>query len=229
MTRPTPLLGDLTLDAVQHIEHLLDGGHTSTPITGLDGELQQRTGRPSHRIVLRGELFGAEAADRLGGIQTAAAEGAELTFAADIATALELQKVVVTYLHVVAVAGNTDRYGYELHLAESPELPPPAELSGFGGLDGLGLDGLGPGDLGFGDLGGVLDDIGDLAGQVAGAVDQAMAAVEAVQALAALADLGLPDPSGLLAPLSGPVAAVGEAASVMTSAATALGDAFGGG
>lgn len=225
MTRPTPLLGDLTLDAVQHIEHLLDGGHTSTPITGLDGELQQRTGRPSHRIVLRGEVFGADAADRLGGIQTAAAEGTELTFAADIATALELQKVVVTRLHVVAVAGHTDRYGYELHLAESPELPPPAELSGFGGL---GLDGLGLGDLGFGDLGGVLDDIGDLAGQVAGAVDQAMAAVEAVQALAALADLGLPDPSGLLAPLSGPVAAVGAAASAMTSAAAALGDAFGG-
>ncbi|GIG64553.1 hypothetical protein [Phytomonospora endophytica] len=224
MTRPTPLLGDLTLDAVQHIEHLLDGGHTSTPITGLDGELQQRTGRPSHRIVLRGEIFGADAADRLGGIQTAAAEGAELTFAADIATALELQKVVVTRLHVVAVAGHTDRYGYELHLAESPELPPPAELSGFGGLDGLG----GLGDLGFGDLGGVLDDIGELAGQVAGAVDQAMAAVEAVQALAALADLGLPDPSGLLAPLSGPVTAVGEAAAVMGEAATALGEAFGG-
>ncbi|MEV0644061.1 hypothetical protein AB0I28_02235 [Phytomonospora sp. NPDC050363] len=223
MTRPTPLLGDITLDAVQHIEHVLDGGHTSTAITGLDGELQQRTGRPSHRIRLLGEIFGAEAADRLAAIQTAAADGAELTFAADIASALELQKVVVTRLHVAAVAGHTERYGFELVLAESPELPPPAELGGFGGLADFGL-----GDLGFGDLGGVLDDIGDLAAQVAGAVDQAMAAVEAIQALAALADLALPDPSGLLAPLSGPVAAIGEAADTMNDAAAAIAEAFGG-
>ena len=46
-------------------------------------------------------------------------------------------------------------------LAESPPLPPPAEVSSFGGLDGFGL-----GDLGFdpGALGDVLDDIKNEAG-----------------------------------------------------------------
>lgn len=222
--RPVPLLGDITLDAVQRIEHSLDGGHLSTPLTGLDGEVQQRAGRPSHHIRIHGELIGDGAADQVGKLQAAAADGAELTFAADITSALELQHVVIAAFHVAAVAGDTGRYAYALHLVESPPMPPPAELGGFGGLDDFGL-----GDLGFDDLGGLLDDIGDIAGQVAGAVDQAMAAVQAVQALAALADLDLPSPDGLLAPLSRPIGAVGDAAGQLTDAAKAIGAAFGGG
>lgn len=221
--RPTPLLGDITLDAVQRIEHALAGGHVSTPVTGLDGEVQQRAGRPSHHIRITGELIGDDAADQVGKLQTAAADGAELTFAADITTALELQHVVIASFHVAAVAGHTDRYTYALHLVESPPLPPPAELGGFGGLDDFGL-----GDLGFDDLGGLLDDIGAIADQVAGAVDQAMAAVAAVQALAALADLDLPSPDGLLEPLSRPISAIGDAAGKLKDAGTAIGAAFGG-
>lgn len=218
--RPTPLLGDLTLDAVQRIEHLLDGGYRGSALIGLDGELQQRTGRPSHLIRLHGELIGSAAADQLGKLQAATAAGEELTFAADIANALELQKVVVTRFHAAAVAGHVDRYVYELHLAESPPLPPPAELGGFGGLDDFGL-----GDLGFDD---VLGDLGDLAAQAAGAVDQAMAAVSAVQSLAALADLNLPNSDGLLSPLNRPMTAVGDAAGQLDQAAKTLAATFGG-
>lgn len=222
--RAVPLLGDISLDAVQHIEHSIDGGFSSTRIAGLDGELQQRSGRPSHRIRLRGELIGDGAADALTSLQQAAADGEELTFAADISTALDLQKVVLTAFRAVALAGTGQRYGYELHLAESPPLPPPAELEGFGGLDDFGL-----GDLGFDDLGGLLDDISDLAGEVAGAVDAAMDAVQAIQSLAALADLDLPSGDGLLAPLTAPVEEIGRQATDFLAAARALGDAFGGG
>lgn len=222
--RPVPLLGDLSLDAVQEIAHELDGGFVATRVAGLDGEVQQRTGRPSHRVVLSGELVGDGTADALAALQKAAASGDEVTFAADITTALELQQVVVVALRAAAVAGTGPRYRYELWLAESPPLPSPAELEGFGGLDDFGL-----GDLGFDDLGGVLGDITDLAGSVADAVDKAVDAVQAVQSLAALADLGVPDASGLFAPLATPVKAVGDAAGRLVRAAGDLGAAFGGG
>jgi len=225
MTEPAraiPLLGEVSLALVQQVEHRLDGGFTATRIAGLPGELQQRSGRPSHRIRLCGELIGADAGDQLATLQKAAADGSELPFAADIGTALELQNVVVTWFHAAAVAGAPNRYRYEIHLAESPPLPPPAELDPFGGLGDFGL-----GDLGFDtDL---LGDLADLADQVAGAVDAALDAVNAVQALAALADLSVPDPSGLLAPLAEPLQQIGTAGSSLVSAAQKLGAAFGGG
>lgn len=221
-TRAVPLLGDISLDLVQQVEHVLDGGFTATRIAGLDGDLQHRTGRSSHRIRLAGELVGADTAAALEALQKAAAEGAELTFAADITTALVLQQVVITWFHATAVAGTPNRYRYEIHLSESPQLPPPTELSPFGGLDDFGV-----GDLGFDTD--VLGDLEDLAGRAAGAVDAAMAAVDAVQALAALADLSLPDASGVLSPLQQPLDQVAGAASALSDAAGALVATFQGG
>lgn len=207
--RPTPLLGDITLDAVHQIEHALDAGFVSTPIAGLDGELQQRTARGSHRMVLRGTLHGDGAADALGKLQGAASAGAELSFSADITKALDLQNVVVEAFHAAELGGLPGAWSYELVVAESPPLPPPAELSPFGGL----------GDFGLGDLGvdlGVLDDIASVAGEVTGAVDQALAVVDQ---LSSLADLGsLRDLGGLLAPL-------GRQTSGVTSAGEGLGGA----
>ena len=105
-----PLIGDIALDAVQLIEHAQDGGFVSTRIAGLPGELQQRLARPSHRIRIAGVLFGDEALDKLGTLQKAAQDGAEVTFAADITTALELKKVVVSSFWAQAEAGMPDRY-----------------------------------------------------------------------------------------------------------------------
>jgi hypothetical protein len=207
---------------VQQVEHVLDGGFGATRVAGLDGELHHRTGRPSHRVRLVGELVGTDTAATLETLQKAAADGTELTFAADITTALELRQVVITWFHAAAVAGAPNRYRYEIHLSESPPLPPPAELDPFGGL----------GDFGVGDLGFDTDLLGgleDLAGQVAGAVDAAMDAVDAVQALAALADLNVPDASGLLGPLQQPIDQVTSAGSALSDAASALVATFQGG
>ncbi len=203
--RPIPLLGEISLEFVQSIQHSLDGGFASTRIASLPGELQQRSGRPSHRIEIEGLLFGEGAADQLSSLQTAAAEGTELTFAADISTALDLQKVVITDFHAAETGGQPGRFVYQLVIAESPPLPPPAEVSGFGfgGLDDFGL-----GDLGFDTD--ILGDLADLAGDIAGAVDDALGVIDALSALANIGDLAGLD--GLFEPLNQPTSRMGEIA-----------------
>ena len=216
--RPIPLLGDVPLEFVQSIEHVLDAGFVSTPIAGLEGELQQRASRGSHRIAIDGVLFGDAAADALGTLQAAAAGGEEIAFAADVAAALELQQVVIEAFHAAEDAGRPGTFHYELVVAESPPLPPPAELSPFGGLDDFGL-----GDLGV-DLG-VLEDISSLAEDVAGAVDAALDVVDQLSSLADLASLG--SIGGFLEPMNRQVTGVGQAGGGFADAARAAGDALG--
>ena len=219
MTRQIPLLGDVSLEYVQRIEHSLDAGFAPTRIAALPGELQQRSGRPSHRIHLAGLLIGDGVADQLSSLQSAAATGEEVTFAADITTALELQHVVITGFRATETAGDPGRFAYELSLAESPPLPPPAEVSGFGfgGLDDFGL-----GDLGFDTD--ILGDITDLAGDIAGAVDAALDVVDALGALANLGELG--GLGGVFDPLNAPVELVGAVATELGDAVAALSGAF---
>jgi hypothetical protein len=219
MSRPIPLLGDISLEYVQRIEHSFDAGFSPMRIAGLDGELQQRSGRPSHRITIEGVLIGEGARDALGTLQTASQTAEELTFAADIASALNLEKVVIRAFQAHEAAGQPNRLHYVLELVESPPLPPPAEVSGFGGLDDFGL-----GDLGL-DLG-VLDEIAGLAADAAAAVDQALDAVDALGALANLAASGGLDFAGILQPLDSAGSKVGEVAAEFQSATRALGGLF---
>ena len=215
-----PLLADVSLEYVQHIEHSLSGGFTATRIAGLDGEVQQRLGRPSHRLSLRGMLVGAGAPESLSTLQIKAASGEELTFAADITTALELQKVVITDFRAREVAGLPSRIIYEIELAESPPLPPPASLDPFGGLGDFGL-----GDLGFDtDL---LGELGDLADQVAGAVDAALDVASQLGALASLADLGDLSVGNFMSPIADTANKLPDIGSSLTDAARGLSDAFG--
>ena len=217
-TRPMPLLGDVTLEAVQEIEHVLDGGFVPLRIAGLDGELQQRIARPSHRIHLAGILFGEGAKDQIGKLQGAAAKGEELAFAADIVTALDLKKVAISAFWAREAAGEPGRYEYRITLVESPPLPPPAEVSAFGGLDDFGL-----GDLGFDSS--LLGDLAGVAGAVAGAVDQAMAMVDTLQSLTALDGLSLG--GGLLQPVDGAVSGTRSLSDDFAKAGSELAKVFG--
>jgi hypothetical protein len=72
-------------------------------------------------------------------------------------------------------------------LTESPALPPPAEVSAFGGLDDFGV-----GDMGFdpGALADMASGIMDQAGALMDAVDAVAGAIDQLSALAALGDLG---------------------------------------
>lgn len=211
-----PLLGDISLEYVQQIEHWHDSGFVSTRIAGLAGELQQRSGRLSHRISIAGILFGEKAADDLKALQQAAANGDELTFSADITSALDLQKVVITSLRAVEIAGQDKRFSYELQVTESPPLPPPAEISSFGGLDDFGV-----GDLGFDTD--ILGELQDLAGEVAGAIDQALDVIGQLGALANLDSLQLGD---FMAPVGQSVEQVGKLGSQFKDALRGLSDLF---
>ncbi len=215
-SRPIPLLGDISLEYGQSIEHSIESGFVPVRIAGLDGELQQRLSRRGHRIRIGGYLIGEEAAAQLETLQKAATAGEELTFASDITTALDLQQVVVTSFRAMEVAGEPGKFAYEIAIAESPPLPPPAQLEGFGGLDDFGL-----GDLGFDTD--ILGDLADLAGDIAGAIDSAL---DVIDQLGALANLDGLDMSGLLDPLTQPVDQLADVASRFGSAAEGLMNAF---
>lgn len=212
-----PLLGSLSLPLVQRIEHLVDAGFEATRIAGLPGELVQRAARRSHVVRLTGFIAGDKAKDDLGTLQKAAADGAELTFAADITAALELQKVVITWLRAVESAGEPNRFLFQVILAESPPLPPPAEVQGFGGLDDFGL-----GDLGFDTD--VLGDLEGLAGDIADVAEQALDVVDQLSALASLDGLSL---GAILEPMDGQLASVSDVAGQFRDAARLLKEGLG--
>jgi hypothetical protein len=182
----TPMIDDIELKAVQWLRQETDQGFVRQDIAGLDGTLHQRLGRRSHRVLLSGVLLPDTATDDLKSLQEKAAAGGEVTFTADITTALSIQKMVIESLVVEQQPGRPGQFAYAISLAENPQLPPPAEVSAFGGLDDFGL-----GDMGFdvGALGDVLGDIADQAGALTDAVDAAMDVVQQLGALASLADL----------------------------------------
>jgi phage protein U len=208
----TPMIDDLELKAVQWLRQETDQGFVRQEIAGLDGTLHQKVGRRSHRVMLSGLLLPDTATDDLKSLQEKAAAGEEVTFTADITTALSIQKMVIESFVAEQQPGRPGQFAYAITLAESPPLPPPAEVSAFGGLDDFGL-----GDMGFdpGALGDVLGDIVDQAGGLMDAVDAAMDVVKTLDALAGLASIG--DIGNPIKPLSDKV---GELSS--------LGDSVGG-
>lgn len=182
----SPMIDDIELLAVQHIRQETDQDFVRQRIAGLEGTLHQKLGRRSHRVVLSGYLPPGTASDTLQKLQEKATSGEDVTFAADITVALQVDKMVIESFVAEQRVGPAGQIGYQLVLAESPPLPPPAELSSFGGLGDFGL-----GDLGFDPsaLGDTLAGIADQAGAVMSAVDTALDAVQQVSALAGLADL----------------------------------------
>jgi hypothetical protein len=210
-----PVIDDIELRAVQYIRQETDQGFARHRIAGLDGTLHQKLGRRSHRVSISGMVLSETAEDDLGTLQEKATSGEEVTFVADITTALEVEKMVI---------GRKDQYSYMVVLAESPPLPPPAEVSPFGGLGEFGL-----GDLGFDAdaLGGLVDGVLDQAGSVMDTLDSALDAVEQLSALASLADLA--DIASPLKPVSEQVEGLGSITGKMTELGEALGNLTPGG
>jgi phage protein U len=206
----TPMIDDIELKAVQWLRQETNQGFVRQSVAGLEGTLHQKLGRRSHRVVLSGVLLPDTATDDLKNLQEKAAAGGEVTFTADITTALSIQKMVIESFIAEQQPGRPGQFAYAIALAESPPLPPPAEVSAFGGLDDFGL-----GDMGFDvdALGGVLGDIADQAGALMDAVDSAMDVVQKLEGLANLANLAdignpmkpLSDKVGELSSLAAPV------------------------
>lgn len=216
---PLPLVGDISLTSVQQMDHVMSAGFQRLPVPGLDGDVLQRAGRGSHHIWIRGLFSGDTAMADLGALQQLVSDGDEVPFSADITVALELERVVVADLRAQEVAGTANLVGYEICLVESPPLPPPAEVSGFGGLDDFGA-----GDLGFD--ADIMGDLSELADDAAGAVNAVM---DAADQLSALASLGSIDVGGPLQPLSDAVGNVGQASKAFAGISASLTSLLGGG
>jgi hypothetical protein len=222
----TPMIDDLELKAVQHIRQETEQGFGLQRIAGLDGTLHQKLGRRSHRVYLSGLLLPATATDELATLQEKASSGAEVTFSADITTALSVDKMVIESFSAEQQVGPLGQISYSIVLGESPPLPPPAEVSSFGGLGDFGdlggLADLGLGDLGFdpGALGDVLGDIADQAGAVMDAVDAALDAVQQLEALASLASLA--DIGNPIKPVTDKVKELGDLAPAVQGLAEAV-------
>ncbi len=211
-----PMIDDIELKAVQHIRQETEQDFVRQRIAGLDGTLHQKLGRRSHRVVLAGYLLPDTAADDLKKLQEKASAGVEVTFSADITTALSVDKMVIEGFVAEQHVGPAGQIGYHIVLAESPPLPPPAQVSSFGGLGDFGV-----GDLGFdaGALGGVLSDIEDQGGAVAGAMDAALDAVQQISALANLADLAnIGNPIKPISDKVGELKSLGPAVAGLTTA-----------
>jgi phage protein U len=210
---PVPMIDDLPLEAVQFIRQESDQELVQQKIAGLDGTLHQKLGRGSHRVFVGGVLLPGSAAGDLQRLQTMAAAGEEVTFTADITTALSIDKMVIEAFSAEQHIGPAGQIAYAITLAESPALPAAAEVGGFGGLDAFGTGA----DLGFdaAALGSVLADVSSQAGAVLAAADKLAAAVDQIQALAKLADLR---------DLGNPVKPVADTAPRVAAAAAKLSD-----
>ena len=203
----TPMVDDIELNAVQHVRQETEQGYVTQRVAGLDGTLHQRLGRRSHRVRLAGVLVGDTAHDDLEALQKKAQAGDEVTFSADITTALEISHMVIEEFVAEQRVGLANQFAYALLLVENPPLPPPEKTSAFGGLDG-------EGDLGFGDVDGVLAGVADQAGAALAAADGALEAAAGLGALAGLADFGNVD--NPLTPLTdqvGSMSGIGDALS----------------
>jgi len=213
-----PMIDDLELKAVQQIRQETEQDFVRQRVAGLDGTLHQKLGRRSHRVSLTGMLLPETATDDLKKLQQKASSGDEVTFTADITTALEVQKMVIESFRAEQFVGPAGQIHYALVLAESPPLPPPAEVSSFGGLGDFGL-----GDLGFDAdaLGDTLGDIADQAGNVMDAVDAAADAVKQIESLSKLADLA--DVGNPVKPVVDKVGELANLAPAMTGLAEAIG------
>jgi hypothetical protein len=139
-----------------------------------------------------------------------------VTFTADITTALKIDKMVIERFQAEQSVGPQGQIAYYIVLVESPPLPPPAQVSAFGGLGDFGI-----GDLGFdpGALGDVLSEIEDQAGAVMDAVDSALDAVQQLSSLSSLADLAsVSNPLGPLVSKVGDLGKLGEPVAGLTKA-----------
>jgi hypothetical protein len=213
------MIDEIELKAVQHIRQETSSGFVEQRIVGLDGTLHQKMGRRSHRVELKGFLLPDTATDDLGKLQDKASKGEEVAFTADITTALKIDKMVIEHFRAEQRVGPQGQIAYHIVLSESPVLPPPAEVSAFGGLGDFGL-----GDMGFdvGALGDVLSDIQDQAGSLMDAVDSALDVVGQLSALANLADIA--NIGNPLKPLTEKVGELGNLKEPVKGLTDALGD-----
>ena len=138
MPQVRPMLDDIELQHVQHID--VDGDQVLLrhSVPGLEGDFLQRLNRRASVIRLSGVLAGATAKDDLKILRDKYRAGDPLSFVADITTATRVGEVLIQELGVRELAGKPERFEYAFLLREyqtppptptpvTPEPPPPPD------------------------------------------------------------------------------------------------------
>jgi outer membrane protein OmpA-like peptidoglycan-associated protein len=126
-----PLLGNIELQQVQKIETEADQVFTQHSIPALEGDFFQGLGRRNTWVKLTGVLTGAEVKTGLKDLRDKFREAQPVNFVADIATATQVNQVVIEEMGVRELAGKPSRFEYAFTLREfipapvSPQEPPP--------------------------------------------------------------------------------------------------------
>jgi hypothetical protein len=164
-----PVLGDWEIPRIAAIQSLEHRSFVEMAVPGRTGSLFQDLKTTPTRIAISGSLYGDETRDDfLNEVRGKFRAGEPVTFVADIVTATEVQYVIIETLHFQESGDHPDQIHYEIVLRES--LPPPPPPNPLAGLDT-----------------GLLDQAGSFLDSVAGALDL-------IEALGNVPDIGNPTP-----------------------------------
>lgn len=129
-----PVLGDWEIPHIEAIESLENRSFVELAIPGRVGSLFQDMNAAPIRIGIRGSLFGDEPRNEfLETLREKFNAGEPVTFVADIATATEIQYVIIETMQMNENAIRPDQLDYFFVLKESP--PPPPPPGALGDLD----------------------------------------------------------------------------------------------
>lgn len=192
-----PALGEWEIPRIASIRSLERRRFAELPVPGRRGSLYQDLNSEPTRVEITGSLFGDETRNEfLEELRGRFAEGEPVTFVADIVTATDVEYVVIDVLEFEESGDRPDQTDYRIVLRESPPPPPPPDP--FGGIDA-----------------GLLDQAGSLLDTVSGALD-------AIDALGSLPNIGDPTP-----PVRESMDRVRSATTGIGEAASLLGGLFG--
>ncbi|MCK4784314.1 MAG: hypothetical protein KAV87_11225 [Desulfobacteraceae bacterium] len=121
-----PMLGEFSLDGIEHIESSESRALVEHHVPGLEGNYFQDMGSVPNTIVVVGSKRGDEARDEfLNGIREIFNSGEPTTFVADINTATGVTDVVIEDLNVAEVGGSPDTFRYMIKLRKYIKPPEP--------------------------------------------------------------------------------------------------------
>jgi len=117
------MLGDLELHQVQRLETEGDQLLVAHRVPGLEGDFLQGLGRRGGRIALTGVAAGAASREDLKALRGKFLAAEPLAFVSDIATATQVDQVVIEEMEVRELAGKPTRYEYAFALREYTPAP----------------------------------------------------------------------------------------------------------
>ena len=122
------MIGEYEVPGIQRIGALERRQLATFEIPGLAGSFHQDLGMTAARIVIEGTLAGDEPRDAfLTAVREKLNAGEPVDFVADIATATEIEQVLITAFDVEEVAGSADAFRYRIALTQYVPPPPPAD------------------------------------------------------------------------------------------------------